>query len=395
MARRRYQNPKPKRHGNQWRILVWKDVFENGDWNRKRVPHVLGAVNDIGFREAQQRAAAVMDPLNLQPRSPGVAVTFRHFVDDVYKKIFLPVQSKAHADRYEGILENHLLPAFGDIALFDLARPTDIEVQKYFIGLKDKNLAHASMSKMLSCFSTVMQLAVEQSYVSVNPAGNVVLPRAKVGRAPKPNITPEQAAAVLELVAEPYATMIFVAVNTGLLPSEIAALRWKDILEDAIVIDEKCCRGDWGAPKTDARNTVLAVSPHVIQRIHRLKELSVVIGGGRGGYQTFKLVKRSEPDDLVFQSVRKGVVMRDNNILSRHIKPAARKLGIPFVNWRCFRTSFATWMKRAGIPVRDAQGQMRHARASTTIDIYQQTSDEHQRDAVRKLDSFTRSTTVQ
>jgi hypothetical protein len=26
--------------------------------------------------------------------------------------------------------------------------------------------------------------------------------------------------------------------------------------------------------------------------------------------------------------------MRDNNILSRHIKPAARKMGLGFVNWR-------------------------------------------------------------
>src|ERR1700739_4054087 len=107
MARRRYQNPKPKRHGNQWRILVWKDVFKNGSWSRERMPHVLGAVNEIGFREAQQRAATVLDPLNLQPRNPGVAVTFRTFVDEVYRQIFLPVQTKAHAGRYDGILENH------------------------------------------------------------------------------------------------------------------------------------------------------------------------------------------------------------------------------------------------------------------------------------------------
>lgn len=395
MARRRYQNPKPKRHGNQWRILVWKDVFENGDWDRKRVPHVLGAVNDISFREAQQRAAAVMDPLNLQPRSPGVAVTFNQFVDDVYRKIVLPVKSNSHSSRYAGILKNYLIPVFGKVTLFDLARPTDTEVEKYFISLKDKELAQASMSKILSCFSSVMALAVKKSYIAANPADNVVLPRAKVGKKPKPHISPEEAAAILELVAEPYATMIFVAVNTGLLPSEIAALRWKDILEDALIIDERYCRGEWGAPKTEARNAVLAVSINVIQRIHRLKGLTVRIGGGRGGYQTFKLVKKSEPDDLVFQSVRKGVVMRDNNILSRHIKPAARKLKIGFVNWRCFRTSYATWLKRAGVPVRDAQGQMRHARASTTLDFYQQTTDEHQREAVRKLEVLTGSTTVQ
>lgn len=395
MARRRYQNPKPKRHGNQWRILVWKDVFEGGGWTRRRVPYVLGATSEIGFREAQQRASTVMDPLNLQPRNPGVAVTFGQFVDDVYRKLFLPVKSKSHSDRYEGVLKNHLVPVFGNVTLFDLARPTDTEVEKYFISLKDKELAQASMSKILNCFSSVMALAVKKSYISTNPADNVVLPRAKVGKKTKPHISPEEAAAILELVAEPYATMIFVAVNTGLLPSEIAALRWKDVLDDALVIDERYCRGEWGAPKTEARNAVLAVSINVIQRIHRLKGLTVRIGGGRAGYQTFKLVKRSEPDDLVFQSVRKGVVMRDNNILSRHIKPAARKLQIGFVNWRCFRTSYATWLKRAGVPVRDAQGQMRHARASTTLDFYQQTTGADQREAVRKLEVLTGSTTVQ
>lgn len=132
----------------------------------------------------------------------------------------------------------------------------------------------------------------------------------------------------------------------------------RDVMQDALVIDEKYCRGEWSEPKTEARNAVLAVSTDVIQRIHRLKTLSVTIDGGRGGHQTHRLVKSSSPDDLVFQSVRKGVVMRDNNILTRHLKPAGRRLGI-YVNWRCFRTSYATWLKRAGVHVCDAQTQMR------------------------------------
>jgi integrase len=135
------------------------------------------------------------------------------------------------------------------------------------------------------------------------------------------------------------------------------------------------------------------VRAEVIQRIHRLKGLSVKIGGGRRKYQTFKLVKSDAPDALVFQSVRKGAPMRDNNILSRHIKPAARKLGIPWVNWRCLRTSFATILKDKGVHVRDAQALMRHSRASTTLDIYQQTTDAHQRAALSRLDGI--STLVQ
>jgi integrase len=65
--------------------------------------------------------------------------------------------------------------------------------------------------------------------------------------------------------------------------------------------------------------------------------------------------------DLVFQSVRSGKPTRDNNILARFIKPAARVLGLPWVNWRSLRTSHATWLKMAGADVKDPQAQMRLA----------------------------------
>ena len=80
--------------------------------------------------------------------------------------------------------------------------------------------------------------------------------------------------------------------------------------------------------------------------------------------------------------------MRDNNILVRHIKPAARKLGIEWVNWQVLRRSYATWLQQAGVDVKDAQGLMRHSRASTTMDIYQQLVPESQRRAVAKLGAF-------
>jgi hypothetical protein len=46
------------------------------------------------------------------------------------------------------------------------------------------------------------------------------------------------------------------------------------------------------------------------------------------------VVKSDRSEDLVFQSVKTGAPMRDNNILSRHIKPAARKLGLPWPRGR-------------------------------------------------------------
>jgi len=125
----------------------------------------------------------------------------------------------------------------------------------------------------------------------------------------------------------------------------------------------------------------------VIARIHRLKALTVNIKAGNA-VRTYKLVKSSNPDDLVFQSVKEGKPMRDNNILKRFIKPAAKKIGLPFINWGSLRTSHATWLVQAGADPKSVQGQMRHSRISTTLDIYAQIVPAAQRQAITKLSEF-------
>ena len=64
----------------------------------------------------------------------------------------------------------------------------------------------------------------------------------------------------------------------------------------------------------------------MIERIQRLKTLTVEVRAGHA-IRKHKLVKSDAPDDLVFQSVKTGTTMNDHNILSRFIRPAARKLG--------------------------------------------------------------------
>ena len=75
--------------------------------------------------------------------------------------------------------------------------------------------------------------------------------------------------------------------------------------------------------------------------------------------------------------------MRDNNILTRFIKPAGRKLGLGFVNWRCLRTSRAT-CDRGRRKTEDVQAMMRHSRISSTLDIYAQFVPDSQRRAIKQ-----------
>ncbi len=160
-----------------------------------------------------------------------------------------------------------------------------------------------------------------------------------------------------------------------------------------IRIEERCCRGYWGPPKSEASKTTIGVNHAVIARIQGLKTLTLKIRAGRA-VRTYRAVKSCGSDDLVFASVRTGKPMGDNNILTRFIKPAGRKLDIGWVNWRCLRTSHATWLKMAGADVKDAQAQMRHSRASTTLDIYQQFVPASQLRAVERLTLLTDSAFV-
>ena len=130
-----------------------------------------------------------------------------------------------------------------------------------------------------------------------------------------------------------------------------------------------------------------------MQQFRCLENLTVEVKAGRA-VRRYPAVKADGPNDLVFQSPVKGAPMRDNNILVRHIKPAARKLGLDFVNWQVLRRSFATWLKLAGADVKDAQALMRHSRASTTLDVYQQFIPESQRKVVERLSPLTAAATV-
>jgi integrase len=106
------------------------------------------------------------------------------------------------------------------------------------------------------------------------------------------------------------------------------------------------------------------------------------------GTRKYKVVKSDGRNDLVFQSVKDGKPMRDNNILSRWIKPAGRKLEMPWVNWLVMRRSHDSWLRMAGADLKDRQAQMRHAHPKVAAEVYDQFIPENQRNVVDKLGSF-------
>ncbi len=381
MARRRFQNPKPFREGSYWWIKPWMDEFVGGKLERKQ-KRIRLAPATMAEREVRKIASEHLRPLNQGLESIGSATNFSTYVNETYIPVVLPLMANTTRSRYRGVINNYLIPAFGGLCLRELGT---LQLQGYFSNMASSPLSHESRDKIRDVLSSVLGSAVRYQLLVKNPMERVQLPPGTIGkRVKKPNITSEQFDELVNLIPEPYATMVYVAVYSGLRVSELIGLRWNDLGFDSLMVDERCCRGDWSAPKSEASNAPVAVQRHVIERIHALKLKTVTVRAGTA-VRRYKLIKSDGPDDLVFQSVRDGKPMRDNNILSRFIKPAARKLGLSFVNWRCLRTSYGTWLKREGADMKDIQGQMRHSRISTTIDIYVQDIPESRRKAVERL----------
>ena len=399
MARRRFQKPTPFKEGNFWWLRIW-DTSKTGSRKRQRIKL---AKADMALREVQKIVDEKLRPMNQGLGLTGSAMSLSDFMDDTYIPRYLPKKvalgRPAHLSSstrlsYRGMINKYLRPDLGGRCLRDLTRST---LQDYF-SRKAAEASYPTISKARDALSSILRSAVDVEYLNKNPMEGLRLPKDRRARRPKPTITPEQFANLVQLVSEPYATMLYVAVWTGLRVSEVIGLKWRCIHADSITVEERFCRGDWSVPKTDSSAATIGVEPHVISRMLRLKSLAVEVRAG-SGTRKYKLVKSDAADALVFQSVKDGRPMNDQNILKRHIQPAARKLGLPFVNWRCLRTSHATWLVQAGADPKSVQGQMRHSRISTTMDIYAQIVPAAQRRALQQLSEFaqgdSRSITVQ
>jgi hypothetical protein len=129
-ARRRFQNPVPKKKGAFWWLFVWQDDVQDGKRIRKRKRIKLAPIT-MPLREVKKVASEVLNPINQGLVTTGSATSFRKYVDNTYRQNELPLLAKSTRSRYAGIIKNYLIPAFGNLCLRDL---TPLTLQKYFSG---------------------------------------------------------------------------------------------------------------------------------------------------------------------------------------------------------------------------------------------------------------------
>lgn len=349
MARRRYQRGCLFLRGKKrkaWVLRYREDVMLlSGEVVRANRSLVLGTVTDIPTRRVAQRLAEErLRVINHGGYQPQTALTFREFVKTQWEPNLFSTFKYSTQRGYAYLLRKYLVPFFGNWRLSDVTRP----MVQAFVAQLGRHLAPKSVCLAKNLLSKVFSTAVEWGYVHDNPVAGVRLPTRQVQREGIA-LTPGQVRQLLAELAEPYASMVLVAVLTGLRRGELFALRWGavDFERKAIHVRESVYEGHFSTPKTRSSVRTLPMGEALERVLLRLRTTDVAAGA------------------LVFRS-RRGTALRPNNMLKRVIHPACARAGLPKVGWHDLRHTSATLLHEQE-PLRVAQAILGHSDLQTTL----------------------------
>ena len=364
----RYQRPKVQDLGTKWKLFYWD--YSDGGSRRKRTK--TWAKSTVpSQREAQREADQFMETVNARNNEPHLFTGNDETVRAVYNKCreltWLHLKNSSRK-QYEEAFTRYLLPEFGNSKLTKLSR---VELQAYFNSLSPK-LSPKTIKLIHGTLRAALNQAIAWEMLTKNPAVGVKLPR-KHAVKPPVLLPLVEIRRVLQVVPEPTRSILVLIVFASMRPGEVLALRWKDCLPDRIVVDERVYDDEFDLVKTEAGEREVPLDRH-----------GVILTALQVMWKRNKDFRK--PDDLVFANAV-GKPLDRHNLLHRHLKPAARKLGLPNgIDFRSFRTMHASLMRRMG-RLEIARDNMGHAggTGSITLDVYSKSWWEERVDTVTRV----------
>lgn len=326
----------------------------------------IGTVRDLTRRQARKLADEKLRLLNQGQWAPTSTITLLDFVDGYFIPNFFPTLKLSTQKRYRRTLNTHLLPAFGKCRLCDLGT---LDVQRFVLQKMEAGLGWESANHYRNLLSKLFTVAKKWGYFSgANPVSGVELPE-KVAVREKHILTPEQISRLMDVLPEPTRTMVWLCLLTGLRIGEVLGLPWKnvDFASGQIRVTQAFYRGTIGSPKTKCSKRLVSIPTALRTALLKLR-----------------LSAKQVEEELVFHTAN-GTPYNDSNLLHRHLKPAGKKLGMPWLNWHTLRRTHITLFQVVGGSLRDAQAQLGHSKMSTTLEIYTLPIPEQQRVTVEKL----------
>ena len=355
VSRERYQHGSVRKvpRANGLHAFEFRFYINGEDGERKLKVQTFDPIKYPTERDVRRAVEGQLSALNAGTLGGKIAATLGTIMDR-YVAEELPGLRHSTQTTNRSLLDAHIRPRWGDVRLADV---TALGVKQWMDKLP---FGAASKARARNMISKLLDLAMLWEYIPTarNPM-QLVRVKGSTKRQKKITIiTPAEFRALVDALPKPYSLMVLVSGALGLRVSETLGLKWADLDMGAhtLTISQVFTHGQvQHVPKTDASGNEIPVHPRLCAALAAWRET-----------QDHELA-------WVFASPKTGSPYSDATILSKHIKPAARALGIDGLGWHTFRHSYKSWMAEAKLAPSQMKDLMRHSDISTTMNVYGRT----------------------
>lgn len=311
-------------------------------------------------------------------KSNSINVTdfFTEWLDNHSKKNDL---SPTTINGYENIINNHVIPYFGQRKLQDLKT---YDIQKYFDDKFNSGLSAKTLTQHYRVIKKALTYALKMKLIEYDICRDVERPKEK--KFEQQILTIEQVTQLLELIKGNwyYEVPVVLGVLVGLRRGEILGLRWTDIdfINKTITIanTQQKVKGEviFKEPKTAKSKRTIAITDDIIDVLKRHKKAQAQL----------KLAYDGEwGNDIDLVCTRENGKPITPTVLSTSFKNYLIRNGLPGIRFHDLRHTNATIMLAAGIHVKAAGNRLGHSKSQTTLDIYSHVLQSVDRESAEKI----------
>lgn len=338
-------------------------------------------------KEVAQKLRAVLEDLDTEIHNSLTKMTVEEWLA-IWADQYLGNVKESTVATYKSNIRTHINPRIGMIRIVDLNTHA---IQQFYNSMRQPTEAREALSpksvkNIHGILHRALQQAVANGYININPTDSCVLPRI-TKKELKPLDETETRLFLKVIKGHTYESLYTFTLFTGMREGEVLGLTWDniDFLRGTIMINkqlqkEKKAGGKYRlvSLKNDSPRRITP-APWVLQLLEnqalQQKKEKDIAGSAW-----------ENPMNLVFTN-KNGRHLIPQTVV-RHFKDIVTSIGRPDARFHDLRHSYAVASLMAGDDIKTVQGNLGHATASFTLDVYGHVTDQMQKASAERMEAY-------